>query len=381
MLGVMFNRVHAVFRLFRPRTLTRMQKSIADLSGHVREQRASAQQFQDQTAAAHRAISETLDGIRQELSIVGTRIRQEISIVGTIRKDLDALIIRETQLRAVALADLGLEGALPALDALLSKPEPIDAHIRSAIAAAVRHDSPYPYTIVDNVLPREVFNAVIKGLPPVELFAERAVNHQQLKPPFKLAPRYTRRIWRFLTSTVDRVIRPALLEKFRDPVKTWLRDYFPRIEDELLDTLRTGCFGRVLLRRRGYRIPPHRDPKWAIMTCLFYLPRPGDNERWGTQLYTVADDGEARGVSPHWIADARCTLAVDVPFRPNRLVVFMNAHGAHGAFIPEDAEPADLERWVYQVRIGPTRQAIPELIARLPEERKALWAGEATADY
>lgn len=153
------------------------------------------------------------------------------------------------------------------------------------------------------------------------------------------------------------------------------------LDDDPLETVGMTYWGRLLLRRRGYQIPPHRDPKWAVITFLLYLPRPGDNDQWGTQLYTVAGDDEARGVRPHWIGDAPCTLAVDVPFRPNRLLVFVNSVGAHGAHIPEDAEPADLERYAYQVRIGPNSRSIADLVARLPEDRKALWAGEATADY
>ena len=48
--------------------------------------------------------------------------------------------------------------------------------------------------------------------------------------------------------------------------------------------------------------------------------------------------------------------------------------------IPDNAEPADLERYAYQVRIGPTRSAITALMAMLPERRKAAWAGKLS-DY
>ena len=51
--------------------------------------------------------------------------------------------------------------------------------------------------------------------------------------------------------------------------------------------------GRILLRRPGYVIEPHRDPGWGFLTCLAYLARPGDNKEWGTQLYRVREDAKA----------------------------------------------------------------------------------------
>jgi hypothetical protein len=92
------------------------------------------------------------------------------------------------------------------------------------------------------------------------------------------------------------MIQPAVLAKFREPLTNWLREALPVLGDEPLRGLRINCSdGRIMLRRPGYRIPPHRDPKWGFITCLMYLAREGDDERWGTQLYTVTDDGEAAG--------------------------------------------------------------------------------------
>jgi hypothetical protein len=58
----------------------------------------------------------------------------------------------------------------------------------------------------------------------------------------------------------------------------------------------------------------------------------------------------------------------------------MNSQGAHGASIPADAEPADLERYIYQFRIGPTADSIRKLQALLPEDRREMWSGKV-ADY
>lgn len=62
--------------------------------------------------------------------------------------------------------------------------------------------------------------------------------------------------------------------------------------------------------------------------------------------------------------------------RPNSALIFLNSKGAHGASIPDDAEPADLQRYAYQFRIGPTRAGMEELMAALPAERAAAWSGK-----
>jgi hypothetical protein len=111
-----------------------------------------------------------------------------------------------------------------------------------------------------------------------------------------------------------------------------------------------------------------------------YLARKGDDESWGTQVYAVDDDGEAQGAAPHWIDPARCHLVEDVAFKPNRALIFLNSSGAHGATIPEDAKPADLDRYAYQFRIGPDAASIVTVTATLPEDRRAAWTGKV-AEY
>lgn len=123
---------------------------------------------------------------------------------------------------------------------------------------------------------------------------------------------------------------------------------------------------------------PHRDPKWGFVTALMYLAKPGDSEEYGTQLYRVREDAEATSGSVHYIEPERCELARTVPFRPNSMLVFLNAVGAHGAGIPADAEPATLERYLYQFRLGPTTKTISRLVSLMSPEKAALWSGSKT---
>jgi hypothetical protein len=274
--------------------------------------------------------------------------------------------------------NLRLEREEAALASQLEDVAPIAGHVASALAAAELHAEPFPFAVADDVLPRWLYDALIAGLPPIELFGDRPVNKQQLGVPFGLAPSYSRLVWHFMARrVVETMLLPAVAEKFRVPFLEWLQRSFPRFDAASLESMPLeSTDGRILLRRPGYVIRPHRDPKWGMITCLFYLARPGDDERWGTDLYAVEQDEAAPTVAPYWIDAAKCRLVHEVRFRPNRMLMFLNSRGAHGARIPPEAEPPTLERYAYQYRIGPRGPMVSALIESLPDDMKASWEGK-----
>ena len=306
------------------------------------------------------ALQQQCQDILKELRAVNDRVAQ--------------LTLRESQLRAVLRRDAELDVDAGRLQKIIGKTD-IGQHVADAINRAELHVDPYPYAIVDDLLPRHFYKVLLKALPPVELFADRPVNKQQLNVPLTLGPAYGRQVWRFMTDVViPDFVTPSVLEKFREPLADWISANWPDVEPQSVHM--HSSQGRIMLRRRGYRIPPHRDPKWGFVTCLFYLARPADSEAWGTQIYAVESDKEARGAAPHWIEPAQCRLVRDIPFVANRMFIFLNSHGAHGSQIPDDAEPATLERYAYQFRIGPTTESVEAMMATLSEERRPMWAGK-----
>lgn len=301
--------------------------------------------------------------------------------VRALEQNLAAVSLRESQLSAIYRLDRELENEVAGLPAVLDIGV-IAAHTQRALAEATLHMHPFPHLVVDHVWPEPFYDALLKGIPPAELFADRPVNKRRLVVPFEWSHQYGARVWNFLVQEVlDRVVAPVLVQKFKQPLGEWLLANWPLPADAPTEHVKfQSTDGRILLRHRGYLIPPHRDPKWGLITCLMYLAKPGDSEAWGTQLYSVDEDVEAPSVAAYWIKPERCRLEKDVPFRRNSMLIFLNSGGAHGARIPMDAEPADLERYMYQFRVGPTASSIRELMRLLPEERQALWAGKVT-DY
>jgi hypothetical protein len=299
--------------------------------------------------------------------------------IATLREELSEVRRREAELRAVLERETVLDAQLDRLDKTLRKTTMAEK-VTAAIERTPLKLEPCPYAVIDDLLPQIFYDSLLTGIPPVELFEHKPIGKQHLDLPFDLAPLYSRRVWRYMCAEmVPKVISTALVAKFRPHIDDWIRRNWPDIDPQSVELHGSG--GRIMFRRRGYRIRPHRDPKWSFITCILYLARPGDSETWGTQMYAVDEDQEAKNAAPYWIDEKQCRLVEDVGFRPNRLLVFLNSTGAHGAHIPAESQPEMLQRYIYQFRVGPTVDAIAKLRSMLPEERQPLWAGKALVDY
>jgi hypothetical protein len=371
----MFERLRHSLQVARPRSITRMQKSLDDVVEGMRVLRLAVKEHGER---------DKVMALRQqtETGELAARIADMDTRIAELKQTVELLALRELQLRAVATADAALHVALADLAAVCDE-DVIIRHVREAVARSQLVLDPLPYLIVSNVFPSDFYDALIRGIPPCELFADRPRNKQQLKVPLAYGPAYSRAVWKFLVDVaLERSFLPAVVEKFREPLGAWIAREWPQLASDPLGPPMElhSTDGRILLRGRGYRIQPHRDPKWGFVTVLLYLARRGDSEQWGTHIYAVDDDAPADTISPHWIDPERCRLAADVPFRRNTALVFLNSCGAHGASIPDDATPADLQRYIYQFRIGPTKAAIDALVTMLPAHRRAEWEGKLV-DY
>jgi hypothetical protein len=359
----MTGRFSSLLEVIRPRTIARAVKSVDDLAVISRELKLLVKQLE------HRAVQTDA-----RTSALEEEVRSLRSAVAELR-------VRESRLRAIYQRDIELQPALDAVDRILDAAS-IRSHVERSFESAALDLEPFPHLVLEHVFPQPFYEAVLRGIPPVEMF-DGARNKQRIVVPFEMAPAFSRRVWGFLLhSVVDEIIGPALIRKFRQPLDEWLQATWPELAGQSLESLvrLQSTDGRILLRGQGYLIPPHRDPKWGFVTCLLYLARPGDSPAWGTELYHVDGDTEAVNVAPHWISAEHCRLAKEIPFRPNTALAFMNSRGAHGARIPADAQPPDLERYIYQFRIGPSSESIRKLQALLPQDRREMWSGKAV-DY
>jgi hypothetical protein len=258
----------------------------------------------------------------------------------------------------------------------------IGEHVRRAIASAPLVADPYEHVVVEHLLPDDVYDLLRRAIPPAEFFDDHDRIKQNLTFPMEYGPTLTARVWGYFDDVIARtMIRPAVLEKFHGPLQTHFATVFGAAFVDRANALpQAASGGRLMLRRPGYHLDPHRDPKRSMLTCLMYLARDGDGEQYGTQIFRVDGDSEADYKQTYYPEQAggKCELVTVVPYRPNTMLVFLNSRGAHGADIPA-GEPADLERYTYQFYVAPLNEALAALIKSLPTERRLKWRSKGAA--
>ena len=199
---------------------------------------------------------------------------------------VEALRLRTEKLETIARLDWELQNEVARLPQILD-PARIEPHIRAALASATLVEDPFPHIVVERWLPTDVYQIIVRALPPAVFFSEKEMSRQRLTVPFSFAPTYSRRVWTFVAEEiVDRILCEALTARFASVIDAFVRDVAGDAAAEQHPELRTSD-GRIMLRRPGYVIPPHRDPKWGFVTGLVYLARDGDPEEHGTSLYRV----------------------------------------------------------------------------------------------
>lgn len=273
-------------------------------------------------------------------------------------------------------------GLVAQLDTLLDEPR-IVAHVQQAIAVAPLQTDPYPHIVVEDLFPADFYKLLRQAIPPPAFFGDHDLIKQNLRTPIEFGPALSIRVLNFLEEALARrAIRPAVIQKFHEPLQRHYDAIFgPEFRDRANQLPQSVSGGRVMLRRPGYHLSAHRDPKRSMLTCLLYFASGKDSEDYGTNIYRVLDDREANYTQTYYPEQngSRCELVKRVPFRPNTMLVFLNSTGAHGALIPEDA-PAKLERYSYQFYIGPSPEGLGELIKDLPPERQAMWRSKSEVE-
>ncbi len=289
--------------------------------------------------------------------------------------DLDRLERDAQQIKHALRLNDEQRGLIAALDGILD-PTRITAHVRRAIAAAPLQLDPFPHIVVDGLLPEDVYRVALKAIPPSAFFGGRDETKQNMRVPMDFGPTVAARFWTFLDTVVAReAIGPAVFEAFEAPLRRHYEVLFGSGAITRAEALpMAASAGRLMLRRAGYHLDPHRDPKRAVVTCLLYFARPHDSEAYGTEIFRVTNDREATFTETYYPAEfgGQCELVKLVPFRPNSALMFVNSTGAHGADIPASAS-RKVERYAFQFYMGPGPADLEELVATLPPDRQAMW--------
>jgi len=330
-------------------------------------------------AVMRHEADQALKPLRRDLQRLAEQRDRQAAALEELKQRAADELRAASQLKSISMLDAEQRELVATLPQVLDEGR-ILAHVRRAIASAeIRHD-PCDYIVVDRLLPDDVYELLITAIPPAPFFDDRDPIKRNVVFPITFAPQLTMRVWNFMDGVVaGKGIAPAAVEKFHDALQDHYDTIFgPESRERANQLPRRGSGGRLMLRRPGYHLAPHRDPKRSLITCLMYLARPGDSETYGTQIFRVIGDHEASYKQTYFPEEEgrRCEVVKTVPFRANSMLIFLNSRGAHGATIPAEAPP-ELERYTYQFYVTPKAEALTAFVKTLTPERRARWVNKS----
>ena len=235
----------------------------------------------------------------------------------------------------------------------------VRAHVVRAFETPVVED-PFPHVVVERVFPDAFYRTLLATQPNPDDWYEAGKQRWNWDIEKGSSSPEATRIWQGVHGVIaPTIVIPALLRVFRPQ----LTAYWAGFEENAVDLEpHYGCEeGRLLRRHPGYRLAPHLDPRHATITALMYLARPGDDDRYGTDLYRATMPRQYKGIFKAEESGIEHTLTTTVPYRPNTLLAFITPISLHGASFPKTAAP--FERLSYQFLVcldTPTRKAIAE---------------------
>ena len=239
-------------------------------------------------------------------------------------------------------------------------------HVHGAIGDAAVETDPSVHIVINDLLPEKTYQTLLDGIPRPVFFSQKDPTKQNLRlANLYVAPERTIEMLTFLEQTlIPQIMVPALMTKFAPHIRDfYVREYGQERGLALAAIPHEATAGRLMLRRRGYHLDPHLDPKRVVITCLLYFARPGDSEGFGTTFYRMHGTPRIDRTNTFYpqTQGVRCEPVKMVPFKPNSAVAFVNWGGAHGADIPDDA-PKETERYSYQFYVSPNPAALAELV-------------------
>ena len=199
----MLQRLRQAAAILRPRAvaqlgsrLTRLSSDHDALARLVRQHaKASERQLlalahdleQDRASAATQAAAQAA-----ARAALVTRVNEIAGQLGELRKAVADVSLKCDQL-SVAAERLATDEDLGPAVARAMDAQRIRAHVAAALDRSPLVLEPFPHVVIDNLLPKVFYSALINTMPPRVLFEDNPVNKQQLKVPPRLAARRRRR--------------------------------------------------------------------------------------------------------------------------------------------------------------------------------------------
>ena len=245
---------------------------------------------------------------------------------------LQAFERQAEQLRTLQAVERNVAARIAQLERVL-RLDDVSAHVRAALARAELRRDPVPHVLIAELLPEDVYAAVVDAMPAAPFFDEDAGHGTALRVPPRLAPTHTIITTAFLNEVVKSALSAALLDRFHDSLIAFTQEHFPALPPFPSWNVEVTISQARIVRRSPGDDPEPGDRHWDLLTGVVNVARPGDGEDGGSRLASTI-----------------------VPFRGNTALVFNAPAGAHAYEPILPAAPPGTARYTYEFGIGPARE-------------------------
>ena len=252
-----------------------------------------------------------------------------------LRAALQAFERQADQLRTLQAIEGHVAARVAQLERVLNLDD-VTAHARASVGRAELRRDPVAHMFIADLLPRDVYAAVVDAMPDAPFFDEEAGHGTALRVPPCLAPTHTIITTSFLNEVVKSALSAALLDRFNESLVAFTQEHFPALPPfHSWDVEVTISQARIVRRSSGSSgdNPRSGDRRWDLLTGIVNVARPGDGEDGGSRLASTI-----------------------VPFRGNTALVFNAPADVHAYEPILPGAPPGTARYTYEFGIGPTRE-------------------------
>jgi precorrin-6B methylase 2 len=203
-------------------------------------------------------------------------------------------------------------------------------HVLARVAAAEVIDDPFPYSVIDGILPNDYYAEALAHFPSPDSLrplgetgrVQSSAYRERLVVLFtdEEFGRMTHAQQRFWREFADWMYSDVFLNAFVMKFHQALEPRLARILGES-DALRARGDALLVNDQTNYAIGPHTDAPHRLVTFLFYLPRDASMRELGTSVYRPKDPNFVCWGGPHHPFD-KFDFVRTVEYLPNRLLAF-----------------------------------------------------------
>jgi len=203
-------------------------------------------------------------------------------------------------------------------------------HVLGRLAQAEVIDSPFPYTVIDQIFPADYYAEIQQHFPALSSMRSLSETGRVGKDNYKermttlfteedfaRLPAEQAAFWR---EFADWMYSDTFLHAFIDKFQPALEPRITKVQ-AAEGTLKVRGDALLVNDQTNYAIGPHTDAPHRLVTFLFYLPKDTSLRELGTSLYTPKKEGFTCWGGPHHTHE-HFNHAGRVEFLPNRLVAF-----------------------------------------------------------